>query len=73
MLKTIYSREYSRLVMKLKEARLASGLNQTQAGKLFKKDQTFISKIESGQYKLDPIQLVKFSKIYKKEIKYFLK
>ena len=73
MPKTIYSKEYRRLVRKLKEARLASGLNQTQAGKLFKTDQTFISKVESGQYKLDPIQLVKFSKIYKKNINYFLK
>ena len=73
MPKTIYSKEYSRLVKKLKAARLTSGLNQTQAGKLFKKDQTFISKVESGQYRLDPIQLMKFSRIYKKDIKYFLR
>ena len=72
MAKTLYSKEYKRLVQKLKKARLTCGLNQTAVGKLLKKDQTFISKVEAGQYRLDPIQLLQFSKIYKKDIKHFL-
>ena len=72
MAKTLYSKEYKLLVQKLKKARLKSGLNQVAAGKLLKKDQTFISKVEAGQYRLDAIQLNQFAKIYKKDIKHFL-
>ena len=72
MAKTLSSKEYKRLILKLKKARLGCGLNQMVVGKLLKKDQTFISKVESGQYRLDPIQLYQFSKIYKKDIKHFL-
>ncbi len=72
MANTIYSKEYKRLVQKLKKARLECGLHQVVVGKLLKKDQTFISKVEAGQYRLDAIQLYKFAKIYKKDIKFFL-
>ena len=72
MAKTLYSWKYKRLVQKLKKARLERGLNQVAVGKLLKKDQTFVSKVEAGQYRLDVIQLGQFSKIYKKDIKYFL-
>ena len=71
MAKTLYSNEYKRLIQKLKKARLDCGLNQTAVGKLLKKEQTFVSKVEAGQYRLDAIQLSKFAKIYKKDIKYF--
>ncbi len=72
MPKTIYSKEYKRLVQRLKKARLECGLNQVAVGKLFKKGQAFISKVEAGQQRLDVIQLCKFAKIYKKDIKHFL-
>lgn len=72
MAKTLYSKEYKRLVQRLKKARLESGLNQVAVGKLLKKEQTFVSKVEAGQYRLDPIQLALFAKIYKKDFKYFL-
>lgn len=73
MAKTIYSKEYKRMIERLKKARKESGLSQTAVGKLFKKDQTFVSKVESGQYRLDPLQLRRFAGIYKKDIKFFLK
>ena len=72
MAKTLYSKEYKLLVQKLKKARLMCGLNQVAVGRLLKKDQTFISKVEAGQYRLDAIQLDRFAKIYKKDIKHFL-
>ena len=73
MAKTIYSKEYKNLIDRLKKARLEAGLNQVNAGKLLSKDQTFISKVESGQYRVDAIQLNNFAKMYKKELNYFFK
>jgi len=39
---------------------------------MLKKTQSYISKIESGQRRLDIIQLKSFAKIYKKDLEYFI-
>jgi transcriptional regulator with XRE-family HTH domain len=72
MPKTIYSKEHKKITEKLKKARREAGLTQLEVGKKFGLDQTFVSKVESGQYRLDAIQLRQFAEIYKKNIKYFL-
>ena len=72
MPKTIYSKEHKRIIEKLKKARKEAGLTQTEVGEKFGQDQTFVSKVEAGQYRLDAIQLQKFVEIYKKPLKYFL-
>ncbi|MEK7550124.1 MAG: helix-turn-helix transcriptional regulator [Patescibacteria group bacterium] len=73
MLKEIYSREHRIIVKRLKEARFESGVNQTEAAKQLGKTQSFISKIESGQIRIDILQLKEFAKIYQKPIDYFIK
>lgn len=73
MANNIYSKEHSSLVEKLKKARLEAGLDQAAAAKLLKKSQSYISKIESGQRRIEAIQLKKIAYIYKKDLNYFLK
>ena len=69
---TIYTKEHKRLVERLRQARIEAGLEQTEAGKLLKKTQSYISKIESGQRRVDVVQLKKFAKLYKKALDYFI-
>jgi transcriptional regulator with XRE-family HTH domain len=73
MKKSIYSHEHLKLVEKLIEARNEAGMDQTQVAKKLKVTQSFISKIESGQTKIDIFQLLEFAKIYKKDLYYFIK
>ena len=73
MYKTIYSEDHKYLVEQLKKARKSSNLDQEEAAKLLGKTQSYVSKIESGQRRIDIVQLKEFSKIYKKEINYFIK
>jgi len=73
MAKSIYSKEHGFLVKRLKAARLEAGLDQKDAARLLKKSQSYISKIESGQRRIDIIQLRIFARIYKKDIDYFIK
>ena len=73
MNKTIYSNDYNFLTKQLKSARVESALNQTEVAKLLGKTQSYISKIESGQLRIDIIQLNELAKLYKKDINYFLK
>ena len=73
MTQTIYSKEHKHIVKQLKKAREKAGLSQEQVAKILNTTQSYISKIESGQRKLDVVQLKKFAKIYKENIVYFLK
>lgn len=71
--KSIYSKEHKYLVGQLKKAREKAGLDQKEVAKLLGRTQSYVSKIESGQRRLDIIQLKKFAKIYKKDLSYFIK
>ena len=72
MAKSIFSSEHKYLVSKLKKARLERNLQQADVAKLLKRTQSYMSKIESGQRRIDIIQLKELAKIYKKDVNYFL-
>ena len=71
-MKTIYSAEHKKIVEKLKKARKDACLDQKEAAKLLHRTQSYVSKAESGQRRLDVVQLKAFCKIYGKQIGYFL-
>jgi len=73
MTTTIYSKEHRMLVERLKKARKEAGLDQEAVAKLLRVTQSYISKMESGQRRIDIVQLKRFAKAYKKKIDYFLK
>lgn len=73
MVKAIYSKEHRMLVERLKKARKERGLDQRDVAKILRVTQSYISKIESGQRRIDIFQLKTFAKIYRKKIDYFLK
>ncbi len=73
MSKTIYSKEYKFALSQLRNARMASGLTQKEVAKLIGKPQSYISKCESGERRLDVTELNKFAKIYKKPLTFFVK
>jgi len=72
MTKTIYSKEHKFLIQQLKKARIEAGFDQEQVAKLLGKTQSYISKIETGQRRIDVVQLKEFAKIYNKKTSYFL-
>lgn len=73
MNKVIYTQDHKSVIKKLKKARITIGLDQKQVAQKLNKTQSFISKIESGQRRVDIVQLKEFAKIYKKPLEYFIK
>lgn len=73
MTKSIHSKEYAYFVEKLKNARLEAGLTQIEVAKKLKRPQSHVSNVESGQQRVDIIELQRFAKMYKKDITYFVK
>lgn len=68
----IYSKEYREIIKRLKEARREANLKQQDVANKLKKPQSYISKIELGEKRLDVVELKRFAKIYKKPSSYFL-
>jgi transcriptional regulator with XRE-family HTH domain len=50
---------------------MAAGLTQVDVAKKLKKPQSFISKIESGERRLDFIEVRLLAKLYGKPLSYF--
>lgn len=73
MSKAIYSKDHKFLVEQLKKARTEAGLDQIKAAETLGKTQSYISKIESGQRRIDIVQLKEFARVYKKPLEYFIK
>ena len=71
MIKSIFKEEYKKLIRKLKKARLEAGLSQVQVAKQLETNQSYISKIEIGERRVDVIELKILSDIYNKNINYF--
>lgn len=71
MEKTISSREYERIISRLKQARTEANLLQTEVAKIVKRPQSYISRIESGEYRVDVLELKRFAKIYNKSVNWF--
>ena len=73
MSKTIFTKDHKDLIEKLKKAREDASLDQAEVARLLGKTQSYVSKVEAGQRRIDIIALKEFAKIYKKPIDYFLK
>ena len=68
MSKTIWTKEYAKFIKKLKQARLKAGLRQIEVAKKLKRPQSYISRVESGGYRLDIVEVKRFAKIYRKDM-----
>lgn len=73
MQKSIHSKEYQTVLSQLKKARIEADLKQEKVAKILKKPQSYISKIERGERRLDITELKKLADIYKKSVDYFVK
>jgi len=69
----MHTKEYAYFAEQLRKAREEAGLSQVEVAKKLKRPQSHISNVESGQQRVDVIELQIFAKIYNKDIKYFVK
>ena len=72
MTKSIYTKEYKKVIERLKNARLEAGLKQSEVAKKLAEPQSYISKIEMGERRIDVTELKELARIYKKDINHFI-
>ena len=63
---------YRRFLARLRAARKGAGLTQVEVARRLRKSQAFVSKSESGDRRVDVIELQAFAKLYRRPVNYFL-
>ena len=66
-----YHAAYRRFQSKLRQARLDVGLTQVKVASLVGKPQSFVSRAESGERRVDWIELQMLARILQKPLSYF--
>jgi transcriptional regulator with XRE-family HTH domain len=69
---TVYSSHYRAFLKQLRRARLEAGLTQADVAKKLGCHQSFVSKCESGERRVDVIELARFARIYGKPFPFFI-
>lgn len=72
MRKSIHTDERAGFVKRLKKARMEAGLTQTEVAEKLGASQSWVSKVELGELRVEAIWLNRFAKLYGKSVSYFL-
>jgi transcriptional regulator with XRE-family HTH domain len=70
--KKIYSDKYQAFLKRLRQARKERGMTQVEVASQLGKHQSYIAKCESGERRVDIVELAEFAELYNKPIDYFL-
>lgn len=73
MTESVFSRRYRKFLELLKEARLDAGLTQVEAAEKLGRPQSFVSKCESGERRVDVVELLEFCAAYKADAAQLMK
>ncbi|MBD2211897.1 helix-turn-helix transcriptional regulator [Nostoc linckia FACHB-104] len=69
---SIYSAKYKTFLRRLREAREEANLTQVEVAKKLNQPQSYVSRCESGERRVDVVELSDFAIIYKKPLDYFV-
>ena len=69
---TVHSARYKEFLKLLRAARVDAGLTQLDVARALRKPQSFVSKCESGERRVDVVELERFAGVYGKPLTYFL-
>ncbi len=64
--------EYRRFLVRLRAAREGAGLTQVEVAKRLHVPQSFVSKSETGERRVDVVELADFARLYRRPVAFFL-
>lgn len=61
---SVHTAEYQELLRRLRRARESAGLTQVQVADRLRRPQSYVSKSEAGERRIDVIELLEFLRVY---------
>jgi len=71
-MKSVHTPAYRQMLSRLRRVRAQAKLTQAAVARHFGRPQSFVSKCESGERRIDPTELLMFAKLYKTPYDFFL-
>jgi len=71
--KSLFTPDYDRFLALLKQARVKAGLSQVEAADRLGRPQSFVSKCESGERRVDVVELGQFCAAYGVKLERFVR
>ena len=72
LVKSVHSSDYKEFLLRLVRARRAAGLTQAEVATRLGVPQSRVSRAETGERRVDIIELKRFAELYGKRITYFV-
>jgi transcriptional regulator with XRE-family HTH domain len=69
--KALAERRYQAFLQRLQQARRDAGLSQVEVARLLGRPQTWVSKCELGERRVDFVELDDFARAYRKPLEFF--
>jgi transcriptional regulator with XRE-family HTH domain len=69
---SVHRPRYRAFLGRLKEARVAAKLTQAEVAAALGRPQSFVAKCESGERRVDVVELEQFAKLYRRTVAFFL-
>jgi transcriptional regulator with XRE-family HTH domain len=67
-----YEARYKKFLEKLRHARKLAGLSQYEVAHALGKPQSYVSKCETGERRIDVVELAEFASLYKQPVEFFI-
>ena len=71
-MRSIHKSEYKWFLDRLRAARREASLTQAEVAKRLGRAQSYVAKCESGERRVDVVELAEFARMYRKPLGYFL-
>ena len=68
---SIWSERYQLLLARIRQARKSAGLTQAQVAAKLGRPQSYVSKIESGERRIDFVELEDLAAVYGRPLEFF--
>ena len=72
MTKSVYTQQYRRFRAQLIQARKAAGLTQVELATQLNRPQSFVSKVERGERRLDVVEFLEVARVLRLDVMAFL-
>lgn len=71
-MRSVHTPAYRKFLERLVAARVKAGLAQGEVARLLKMPQSQLSRMESGERRIDVIELDELARVYRKPLSYFI-